>query len=221
MSEVLNGQTGTGGQFYAATNDYNKPAGPINNGIDGFLGNAESLTPEALFIYCATQLKSLDADIKAFMNKQKTMNYKKKVLQELKTKLEGNSTLDKSATVTDARAANINKAYKEAYADLMAAGHVDEADLLAKDFQSWYPNDDIAAKTTNLKDYKCPTETQSSFDEKVNQIENMIDELTKNSELNMIQLQSIMSQRQTAVQLTTNMLDKFHKGLDQIAANFK
>jgi len=50
-------------------------------------------------------------------------------------------------------------------------------------------------------------------------IDALVNEIGKNGELNMIQLQSLMSQRQTAVQLSTNMIKSLSDSADAIVPN--
>ena len=52
-------------------------------------------------------------------------------------------------------------------------------------------------------------------------IDALVNDIGKNAELNMIQLQSILSQRQTAVQLTSNMMKALNDSESQIVHNIK
>jgi hypothetical protein len=52
-------------------------------------------------------------------------------------------------------------------------------------------------------------------------IDALVNELGKNAELNMIQLQSIMSQRQTAIQLTSNLMKALNDSENQVIHNMK
>ena len=49
----------------------------------------------------------------------------------------------------------------------------------------------------------------------------IVEDLKGNAELQMIQLQSLISARQTAVQLTTNMLSKVDQTLQSVVSNIK
>jgi hypothetical protein len=50
-------------------------------------------------------------------------------------------------------------------------------------------------------------------------IRSMLDNVNGNAEINMIQLQQVMSQRQTAVQLTTSLLAKLDEGTKSVVGN--
>jgi hypothetical protein len=52
-------------------------------------------------------------------------------------------------------------------------------------------------------------------------IDALVNEIGKNAELNMIQLQSIMSQRQTAIQLTSNLMKALNDSENQVIHNMK
>jgi hypothetical protein len=45
--------------------------------------------------------------------------------------------------------------------------------------------------------------------------------MNKNNEMSMIQLQSLMSQRQTAIQMTTKLMNDLGKGTQEIAKNIR
>lgn len=208
---------------------YTPPA--VETGIDGFAFNAESLSPEGLLIYCQTQLGSLDDDIKAYMQQQRDSMAKKKVLQELKKELMSNNPTS-DAGDNSATHQKIADAHAKAYEDLSNPEHPAYDPGLAaqvkEQFYALFPGGDI--KTANKGDgsgagsdgdNNVPSSSTDNWQSKIDVVTNMIDDLNGNAELGMIQLQSIMSQRQTAIQLTTSMMDKYHKGLDQIAANFK
>jgi hypothetical protein len=179
-----------------------------------------SLTPDALLTYCATQLQSIDATIKEFMQAQKTMLARKEILQQLKNDIAGNNTVNKSPEVEDANKKNVAEAYKAAY-DKLVEKYPELAAEINKQFREWFPNGDLSTGDLNTKDNKAPTASDSEFQEKVGHVQNMIDDLGANMELNMIRLQAEISKRGTVIQLTTSMLDKLGKSLDQIAANYK
>lgn len=181
------------------------------------------LTPEALMTYCQTQIRSIDDKIEAFMKGQKDMMKKKEILQELKTSIETNCTVGKEDGEYDKRAAAIAAAYEKAYNELVEAGFPDLANQVFEQCKTWFPNAKVADGKLDCVTggHGCPIDTDSSFAAGYQTISDELDALSKDMELNMIQLQSDMSKRQTAIQLTTNMLDKFNRGLDQVVGNIK
>ena len=52
-------------------------------------------------------------------------------------------------------------------------------------------------------------------------LKSISDELDAGSELNMIEVQSLMSQRQTAIQMTTNLMSKYDQGVQTVVNNLK
>lgn len=180
-----------------------------------------SLTPEALLMYCETQLNSLDSDIQKYMDDQRTQLARKSILQDLETSLKNNNTVKKEKGMLKHRQHAIADAYATTYAELKAAGFNDEAARVKADFKKAFPNGDIGQKHPSIKGNTLPTSTESEFERYTQPVTDLIDEIGKNAELNMIKLQSIMSKRQQAIQLTTNMMAKLDRGLDSITANFK
>ncbi|MET0593810.1 MAG: hypothetical protein ABW133_13995, partial [Polyangiaceae bacterium] len=53
----------------------------------------------------------------------------------------------------------------------------------------------------------------------INSTKSLQSDLNSNAELDMIHLQSLMSQRQTAIQLTTNILQSLNEQANKIVAN--
>lgn len=180
-----------------------------------------SLTPDALLTYCQTRLQSLDGDIKQYMDDQKAQLAKKDVLQKLETAIQDNNTVNKKGKELASKKQAIADAYAAAYADLTKMGMGNEASAVKDAFKKAFPNSKITDEHPSTKGCKLPTQTQSAFDDFTQPVQNLVDEIGKEAELNMIQLQSLMSQRQTAVQLTTNMMSKLDRGFDAITANFK
>lgn len=178
-----------------------------------------SLSPDALLTYCQTRLQSLDGDIKQYMDNQRTQLAKKEVLQNLETVISDHNTVNKKSEDLPKLEHAIANAYAKAYKNLKAMGMDDEAAALKSAFKEVFPNGDITKDCPSIKGSKIPTSTQSAFDKFTQPLQDMVDEIGKNAELNMIQLQSIMSQRQTAVQLTTNMMAKLNGGYDAVTAN--
>ncbi|MBK7585412.1 MAG: hypothetical protein IPI67_35125 [Myxococcales bacterium] len=196
-------------------------ANSVNNNVDGFLASGVSLTAEGLLLYCQTQLKGIDNEIKSFMAQQKNMQAKKKILSELKTAIETHTTSGKSADKVKQLGQQIGDAYTKAYKELKGAGMDAEAAALLLDYKSWFPNGNISEGKHDVATAALPTGAESEFNAKFKPLADMIDDLGKNAELNMIQLQSLVSSRQTLIQLTTNMMEKNLKGLDGIVGNIR
>lgn len=196
--------------------------------LGGF--NPDSLSAEALMTYCQTQLSDIDSDVKSYFEQQKQMLAQKKALSELK-----NSLAKYSPPTTEAQWKEVADAYSKA---ITALNEVDPQ--LAQELKNEYssnlgPKIDMVLqhKTKKIKDpltgttFELPLVDPAKIASKewwtghVGDISSKVDTVSGNAELNMIQLQSLMSKRQTAVQLTTNMLSKYDQTIASIVNNVK
>lgn len=170
------------------------------------------LTPEALLTYVETQLKSLDGDIRKRLDGQRDLIARKKLLGDIETAV-ANGGGDKQA-ITDAYQAAI---------DALPPGDPLRAELMkglgqASNMQAaggmlMFVNDPEMLKkmTAALNADICKVlETQ---------VKNVTADLNAASEINMIEVQSLMSQRATAVQLSTGMLQKLGAMAENIVGN--
>jgi hypothetical protein len=73
-----------------------------------------------------------------------------------------------------------------------------------------------AAASSNGQQIYYTSEQMTAF---AGDIRSMLDNVNGNAEINMIQLQQVMSQRQTAVQLTTSLLAKLDEGTKSVVGN--
>lgn len=196
--------------------------------LGGF--NPDSLSADALMTYCQTQLSDIDSDVKSYFEQQKKMLGQKQALSELK-----NSLSKFSPPKTEAQWKEVDDAYSKA---ITALNEVDPR--LAQELKNEYssnlgPKIDMALqhKTTQFKDpwtghiFEIPLIDPAKIASKewwtghVGDMSSKVDAVSGNAELNMIQLQSLMSKRQTAVQLTTNMLSKYDQTIASIVNNVK
>jgi hypothetical protein len=60
---------------------------------------------------------------------------------------------------------------------------------------------------------------ESEMKELCSKVDGIMNDISKGAELEMINLQSQVSQRQMAVQMATSMLNKFNEGLMSVAGN--
>ncbi|MEZ4225814.1 MAG: hypothetical protein R3B13_32980 [Polyangiaceae bacterium] len=198
---------------------------PVNAppiGIGAF--NPNSLTADSLMTYCQTQLGNIDGEVKAYFEQQQKMLAEKKVLSELQTalaKYDPPNTKEASKAIGEA----LEKAYNE-LASLNPNGELAKKvlqitdDLLPKMGQTLTTNP--AQHTITVEFGSTPKGvTKAYWTSQVDEVKGMISSVSGNAELNMIQLQSLMSKRQTAVQLTTNMLSKYDQTIAGIVNNVK
>jgi hypothetical protein len=169
-----------------------------------------SLSPDSLLAYCESRLQSLDDQMTTIANSQQKnaktttdINAIADALNDLpaSSSSSSNSTVD----VSDANHNAVVDAYQVAIKD--AGKSTPLGQQLLNDQKAFETNihggklssDQLTQLTTNLKN---DTAT-----------------LNSNSETTMITLQSLMSQRQTAIQLTTNLVQSLGDQANDIAKN--
>jgi hypothetical protein len=178
------------------------PTDPTSNVINPYT-DPNSLTGESLLLYCQSQLTSLDGTIKGYFDEQKLNLARKKSLSDLQ------NTLKKYVNHLDqAGVDDIGNAFNKAISNLPPGDPVRGA--LMDKMQEFYTHGG------NGQQIYFTTEQLTAF---AGDIGSMLDNVNGNAELNMIQLQQVMGQRQTAVQLTTSMLAKLDDGTKSIVTN--
>jgi hypothetical protein len=158
-----------------------------------------ALSPDALLAYCRSQLNSLDATIQGYLDQQRLNVQRKKALGDVE------NMMKKYANVPNGEQqwSDYNRTFGDAIRSLPPDDPVG-ARLQAK----W---DELFARQGQF--------TKEEWQGHTGDIRSMLDEVSGNAEINMIHLQSIMSQRQTAVQLTTGMLAKYDEGIKSVIGN--
>ncbi len=200
-------------------------------GAMGAYNNIGALTTEGLLMYCQKQLGDVDTQINEYFAAQKSAVAKKQILNDLK------STMSKFQPPKKEDRSEITVALLTAHQKLTEMGAHAEADAVMKELHTLFPNfDAVAAKFAGDPDptkaiealgdlllkgtHKFPS-TKESWSGHVLTIENIVQDVSSNAELQMIQLQSLASARQTIVQLTTNMMAKADQSLGTVIANIK
>ena len=164
------------------------------------------LTPDALMNYCATRLRGLDNQIQTKFEKQQTANHKVTggtgVSTDCTIKGAAQALLEAANKVTDP---GVQKRLIDLAGKLV---HVTGAPPSA----SFDPNASVALKAQTYK----PEEMTQMIAQPVG---NLQKDMNSGTELDMIQLQSLMSQRQTAVSTVTQMIQALGEQLNKIAGN--
>jgi hypothetical protein len=165
------------------------------------------LTPDALMSYCSTRLRGLDEQIQTGFEKQRSANEQSKVLGEL------NDSLGAGPSSGDWNQTELQNAM------LVAAAKFDAAALRVPDplkrqliDQAWQCKLVAGGNQTTMSNEQYKKLTSDP-------VSNMQKDLNSGTELAMINLQSLMSQRQSAVQLVTNMVQSLGDQVNKIAAN--
>ena len=167
---------------------------------------ASSMSPAALMAYCQSRLQSLDTQMNDIFTSQQNNANATTAVNNLASALNDLSqTSDDPPKIiaSPQDIVNINNLYAAAEA---ACGPSATCASLQKDQDAFaglgsppFSSAGVTQLTTNLKNYAA--------------------DLNSNSEMSMITLQSLMSQRQTAIQLTTNLVQSLGDQASSIAKN--
>lgn len=163
------------------------------------LHQTEGLTPDGLVLYLQSQLSDIDAKIDRFMEKQRTIQDQRKELNTIANALAGVGAPEEGKT-TSKMDSVMRDAFKAAVETLRDEG-------FDQKFIDQFTD-------VNLK--KLSPEEVEQLKTAVN---NTIKDLESSASLDMIQLQSCISQRNTCISLATNLMSALAKGEESIVAN--
>lgn len=170
------------------------------NGTSG-VNYAGALTPDALMLFCSTRLGDLDSKMYGMFDKQERQRNESVSMQKLQQKLSelgsGHAGYDLVLDGGDKAEAADNDMLNAFDATLFS---------LEKNSPEWNAVNSAKQKwigTMRGQDMKI--NSQECLD-LAKDVGDAIKGLNDSSQMDMIQLQSIMSQRQTAIQLTTNLV---------------
>jgi hypothetical protein len=198
-------------------------------------GQAVMLSPESLLAYCSKQLRDLGTQIQGMLNEQGSLKDKCNILSDLKKAITAKSAGWKEGDKTDK--AEVAQAYLNA-ARALPPGPERDAVLKELDAfrQTAFLNDVPVSPPSTLANYNETTiaiEAEKSHEGALNAVEptemrtrseaidSITGDVTREVELKMISLQSMISQRQMIVQLTTNLIQKLNDTLAAPIANMK
>ncbi len=171
------------------------------------------LSPDALMAYCASKLRGLDAQVQAAFAKQKQRSDMSKALSALANELGPKADKDSGGIVKgdETTKQKINAAFTAA---IQAAGPDTE---LGRRLQQ--QQDHFRATSTPDggvgDDGVAPWEVKNFLDA----VQRIQSDANSEGELEMIQLQSLMSQRQQALQVCTNLVASLGQSAMGIAQN--
>jgi hypothetical protein len=174
------------------------------------------LSPEGLMAYCQSRLNSLDTQMSTIFDQQQSNATLTQDVDGIATKLNdlgdvtppsnGNTNPDLSVSTSYT---SIVAAYQQAIQDAKTAGNAPLATQLKQDLSMFNSDCHNGTSTISTNDV---TNLQQN-------LKNYGNELNSDSEMSMINLQSLMSQRETAVQLTTNLVQSLGQQSQDIAKN--
>jgi hypothetical protein len=203
------------------------------------------LTPDALMTYCQTRLSGIDSQISMAMTEQQNINWEQSDIQGLLTDLSNDSATAGSGVmqnptecknleqefenvITSIQAKDPNSSalpqLELAHDTLMATGSGPFRDSSGV-LHGYYNGGDPTAPPTgyipppNVNNDQDGAIGSNEFTNLTNALTNINSSLGSGAELQMINIQSLMSQRTTAIQLTTNILQAYDDGLSKVADN--
>lgn len=159
------------------------------------------LTPDTLLAYCASQLGALDARINTLMGHQRLALAQKAAIEKAGSCL-------KHGRPTNADMVSSFKSEWEAAIESLPGG-----DPIRTQLEQIYTG--LRQKTSDKSTSYNDTEW-AGFTADVDELANNVG---GGADLEMVELQSLVSKRQTAVQLTTALMQKIDSSSDGIVAN--
>lgn len=170
------------------------------------------LTPEALLLFCNSRLRDLDTAIRSKMQKQTDKVHLQNAVSEVQSMItagDGNVNADagiayENTELSKSINGKIDEAIKAAYAqgDTSMATSLESVRNI---FNAGGPHDVKVSK----EEVKTMSQT----------LESALSASHSGAEISMIELQSLVSQRATALQLTTGMMNSVNEGAKAIVGN--
>lgn len=169
------------------------------------------LTPDVLLEFCESKIRGIDEQVQKGFLKQNERNANVKSLSQLGDALGHYSNGINDGDNRDAARADVVAAYNKAIAEVGPETQLGR-DLAAE-------RDKFVANVNDRHGEHDAWVTAGEMRACSETVSRMQQDLNHQGELEMIQLQSLMSQRQQALQMCTNMVQSLNQSSQQIAAN--
>jgi hypothetical protein len=184
--------------------------------------SADHLTPDALFIYMQTRLDDIDKQANTAFSKQQKIGAIHEQLDRI-TNAYAKLDKDQGGALTQADIIEVESALKELEAlDPGLAAKVREGLKWDESAQSQRPATAEEAVLFGVEEGDMITElgvSKETLAGAQTTVGNVTKQLESSAQLEMIQLQSVMSARQTAIQLCTNLVSALGKSNEAIVGN--
>lgn len=170
--------------------------------------NVMAMSPDSVMAYCQARLDSLDSQMTSIMNQQQSNGQLTEDVNDIAGLLNDAGPTSAGSSNVKVNTAEVDAAYAQAISDATTAGDGTLANDLKNDQQNF---------DSNVQSDGTISATQvSGF---VQNLKNYGDGLNSDSEMSMINLQSLMSQRQTAIQLSTQLVQSLGDQSNSIVKN--
>jgi hypothetical protein len=202
-------------------------------------GLPEFLTPQSLVAYCDCRLTSLDSQMQQIFNQQQTNASATTAINQVASDLDDlpgpSSGSNPTIPITGVEAGKIQADYQAAIkaAATGGSGSAQLVSSLKQDLVTFQnacdPGIETAANHDDVNvDFTCDGHSGDTYNVSSNTISGLTQnlktdgsDLNNDSQMTMINLQSLMSQQQTAVELSTNLLQTESQTAQNIASNLK
>jgi hypothetical protein len=180
--------------------------------------NASALTPESLVVYLNTRMGSLDSQMNDIFERQKKSEKVRgevRALQQQLTTLKDSTDKKEGLDMTDADA--VKAFYKTADEHMAIICELDAT--LGEDIKAkYYSEGQIGAHPGDAPDAHYDT---SEIEATKEYLDSVSKGLESSSQMDMINLQSLMGTRQTAVQLATNLISALNETSKSVVSNIR
>jgi hypothetical protein len=220
----------------------------VDDGIDS-PGPATYLTPEALMVYCQTRLQGIDSQVDAAMTQQQNVNWEQQSIASLLNEMNTDSAntnggVMRNGTECQQLEQNLEELISQIQAKdpgcsqlgqleqlhdaVMATGTGPYTDGSQPPVYHGFYNGSSSPSGSPPNGKTAPPNVNNDQDGGIgaNEFSNFSGTLTQinsslnsGAELQMINIQSLMSDRSNAIQLTTSILQSYDDGVGKIADN--
>lgn len=174
---------------------------------DGIAGDAWTLTPDALMTYCSVRLRGLDREIYTRVNGEQADQKTTSLVGDLLSKIAAQSTgIPGDEAHSDAFNA-LHLQFQDAIKALSGA-HPELANKLKEAMKIFEVGNDTCLSETEMTGLKTA-------------VTNVSGAMSESREIAMMEVQSLVSQRQTAVQACTNIMQTVNETLKSITGNYR
>jgi hypothetical protein len=172
------------------------------------LDTGNALTPDAMLIYLQQRLGGIDEQIAHAFSRQKASEAKRKDLMAIQTAAKLGS---EGGTITKDQLKEIDQSI-----DDLAAVDSQMAENLKADLEKAGIEFNSEGNVKTGEDVELDDNQATAFNDCIG---NRLKEIGASAELDMIELQTLMGQRQTAISLATNLCAQIGKSLEGIVEN--
>lgn len=172
----------------------------------GSSDNVQDLTTEELILFCQSQLNDLNQEIEVLLAAQTSAINQKDMVARLENMLKGTPAPSEGSQI-----AKFEDAYNEVI-DALPEGFIRNELIRIRD-ESLEPIKQLAAEHSHFN------VNWAHWRSTLAEVGRLKERISGDAELRMIKVQSYVSKRQSAIQLTTNLMSKFNQSLNSVTKN--